>query len=451
MNDRLTKSRADLLKIAKSAIASVKPRDAILKQVLLQSNLLSIGEKEIDLSAYKRIFVIGAGKAAAGMGAGLEKILRGMIYDGVIATGKGMRAILRHIESMEAAHPIPDLSSLKAAEAALEMAGSLNADDLAICLLSGGASAMWTKPAGFLSLDDKIRTTRSLINCGADIAEINMVRKHLSTIKGGWLARAISPARTITLAISDVIGDDPSIIGSGPTVPDRTTYRDALSVIEKYDLAAEIPDPVLKHLNSGLKGEIAETPKPGDPDLPSNDFFIVASNQLALDAAEKAARKLGYNTHICPVAVSGEARDAGGALALMAAQVLERKEPLPPPAVIICGGETTVTLRGKGKGGRNQELGLAAAIEIAGQNGITLASIGTDGIDGPTDAAGAIVDGTTIERGRRLGLSASDHLLENDSYTYFQKLGDLIQTGPTGTNVMDLQIAIIGDQKKEDR
>ncbi len=445
MNDKLTKSRSDLLKIVKSAIASVKPRDAILRHVSLHSNLLSIDEDEIGLDVFKRIFVIGAGKAAGGMAAGLEKMLRGLIYDGVIATGKGPQPKLKHIELMESAHPIPNQSSLKAAEAALAMAGSLGADDLAICLLSGGASAMWTKPAGSLSLDDKIRTTRLLINCGADIAEINTVRKHLSSIKGGWLARAIYPARAITLAISDVIGDDPATIGSGPTVADRTTYRDALSVIEKYNLTAEIPAAILKHLNMGLNGSLPETPKPGDADLPSNDFFVIASNRQALEAAEKAARKLGYNAYIYPKAISGEAKDAGRTLARLAAGVLDKKEPVYPPAAIIFGGETTVTIMGNGKGGRNQELALAAAIEIDGRSDIAFASIGTDGIDGPTDAAGAVVDGSTINRGERIGLSAMDHLRANDSYTFFRELGDLVQTGPTGTNVMDIQIAIILD------
>jgi glycerate 2-kinase len=449
MDQSLKKLRSDLLSIAESAIASVSPYDAILGHLSLHNYTLSIDKERVYLENYKRIFILGAGKASLGMAAGLEKILGDKISGGLITAIDGQQSALKRVKTITSAHPIPDQGSLMAASKTLEIAASLGAHDLAICLLSGGASAMWAKPAGNLTREDKIRVNRALINSGANIAEINTVRKHISAIKGGNLAKAAYPATTIALVISDVFDNDLGTIASGPTAPDPTTFRDAVSIIEKYGLRDKIPDSVMGYLKSGSRNEIPETPKPGDKIFDRVTNFIIAENRRALEAASITARQLGYNTYVIPATVVGEARDAGRDLAKFMLRSLEAGKIISPPAVIISGGETTVTVRGKGKGGRNQELALSAGLEIDGRNNMVFASIGTDGIDGPTDAAGAMVDGGTINRGNAAGMQASQYLSTNNSYAFFEKLGDLIKTGPTGTNVMDMQLAVIGGQKED--
>jgi glycerate-2-kinase len=313
-----------------------------------------------------------------------------------------------------------------------------------ICVLSGGASAMWCLPAAGITLDDKVRATGELLRCGADIHEINAVRKHLSGIKGGQLAAAVHPARLVTLLVSDVVGDRIDSIGSGPTVADSTTFGDALAVVERRGIEPALPGSVLKRLRAGAGGDLPETPKPGETAFALADQCIVASNASALAAAAESAGRLGYATHVLDEPIEGEAREAGPSLLRTVRELLARGA-VRPPAMILGGGETTVTVRGGGKGGRNQELVLAAAIELAGTGGCVIASAGTDGIDGPTDAAGAFADGTTVRRGMERGLAARRHLDRNDSYTYFDALGDLIRSGPTGTNVMDIQVvAVVG-------
>jgi len=435
--------RNDMMKIVRQAIAAVDPMNAVRAHCVLEDGLLHVGSDTIDLNRYGRINVIGAGKASAFMAKALEEMLGDRIRGGVISTKKGYDTKLKKVALIEAGHPLPDKNSFVAAQKAVEEVRSLGADDLIICLLSGGASALWTLPAASLDLEDKIKTTQSLLACGADIHEINAIRKHISGIKGGRLACASYPARLITLAISDVVGDEYSSIGSGPTVADPTTYEQAIGIVKKYSLQEELPPSVLRHLEAGRQGREEETPKPGDCRLDGNIQNIITSNRQAIEAAMSIARHSGYNTYVISYNMTGEARIVGRRLASIAKEVVEGKGPISPPAILLSGGETTVTVRGRGKGGRNQELALAAAMEISGWNKISVVSVGTDGADGPTDAAGAVADGNSIERGRAMEMDAKYFLDQNDSYTYFDMLGDLIRIGPTGTNVMDIQVIAI--------
>ncbi len=307
----------------------------------------------------------------------------------------------------------------------------------------GRASALLPLPAEGISLADKQATTEALLACGADIHEMNTIRKHLSAIKGGQLARMAWPATVITLVLSDVIGDDLDVIGSGPSVPDRSTFAQALDIVQRYGLLRRVPKPVLARLKRGAAGAVQETPKPGDAAFNSVRNVIVGSNRAALDAAAVAARSLGYRTLVLSSSMEGETRDVAGVHAAIAREIRASGRPLKPPACIISGGETTVTMRrGDGLGGRNQEFALAAARGIAGMENVVVLSLGTDGTDGPTDAAGAIADGRTVARASEIGMSAAETLARHDSYHFFEPLGDLIRTGPTGTNVMDVHIVL---------
>jgi hydroxypyruvate reductase len=318
----------------------------------------------------------------------------------------------------------------------METVSGAGADDLVICLVSGGASALLPYPAGEVTLADKQETTRRLLECGANIHEINTVRKHISSIKGGQLAAAAWPATVLSLILSDVIGDDLDVIGSGITAPDRSTFDDALAILDRFDLLERIPGAVRRHLEAGR----SETPKEDHPAFRRTHNLVVGSNDLALSAAAVRARELGYRPLILSSFIEGETRDVARVHAAIAKEIRASGRPLRAPACVISGGETTVTIHGKGKGGRSQEFALAAAIDIAGMPSTVLLSGGTDGTDGPTDAAGAICDGRTISRSR---LPAREHLAQNDSYPFFDALGDLIRTGPTGTNVMDVRLVLV--------
>ena len=348
-------------------------------------------------------------------------------------------AQLRRIELNECGHPVPDSQGEKGAARIAEIARAAGPDDLVVCLISGGASALLPLPAPPVTLAEKRAITNQLLECGANIHEINCVRKHISRIKGGQLARLAYPATVLTLILSDVIGDDLDVIGSGPTVPDRTTFADAKAILDKYALWERIPPGVRKRLSS----RASETPKPRDRIFRKVQNLIVASNLLAVNAAAREARKLGFGTMILSTFLEGEAREVARVLAAIAREIRATGNPIKPPACVITGGETTVTIRGMGIGGRNQEFALAAALDIAGIKDVLILSAGTDGSDGPTDAAGAIADGTTLDRARRQGLDAAKYLAENDSYSFFHPLGDLIKTGPTGTNVADIQIILV--------
>lgn len=384
---------------------------------------------EMPRGKFRNIFVIGAGKASARMARAIEKLLGERISGGLINAPNAHK--LRRIEVNVAGHPIPDQRGVAGARRIAEIARNAGEEDLIIFLLSGGASALLPLPAPGITLAKKQRITRHLLECGATIHEINCVRKHISAIKGGQLARIAYPATLLTLVLSDVVGDDLDVIGSGPTAPDRSSIADARAVCARYGIELNLP-------------EMAETPKSGDPIFKKGRWAIVANNRLAVEAAAEEAKRLGYHTLVLSTFIQGEAREVARVHAAIAKEIHTRARPVARPACIVSGGEPTVTIRGKGLGGRNQEFALAAAIDIAGLRDTLILSAGTDGTDGPTDASGAIVDGTTLARAEALRLNAPAFLRNNDSYRFFEATGDLIKTGPTGTNVADIQLILVG-------
>ncbi len=380
--------------------------------------------------------MVGAGKAAAAMAAAVEANWSGAI-EGLVVTRYGHAAPCRYIEVVEAAHPVPDAAGRDAARRILDKVGGLGPDDLVLCLLSGGGSALLALPAPGITFEDKQAINRALLRSGARIGEMNCVRKHLSSIKGGRLAIAAAPAPVVSLMISDVPDDDPSVIASGPTVPDATTSADAIAILRKYGI--EIPSSVLRH----LEGPSAETPKPGDPRFEKVTNLVIATPQDALEAAAQVARSAGFRPLILGSAIEGEARDVGLVHAGIAKQVAGYGQPAEPPCVLISGGETTVTVRGHGRGGRNAEFLLSLAIALAGKAGIAALAADTDGIDGSEDNAGAVVLPDTLDRAARAGIDPKAHLAGNDAYPLFAKLGDLVVTGPTRTNVNDFRAILI--------
>jgi hydroxypyruvate reductase len=350
---------------------------------------------------------------------------------------------LRRIELNQCGHPVPDERGVAGAERIAQIAEAAGPGDLVICLVSGGASALLPLPAAGITLEEKQATTRLLLASGATIHQINSVRKHISRIKGGQLARLSSPAHVESLLLSDVIGDDLDVIGSGPTAPDASTFSSAGAVLDRFEIRHRVPAAVRRRIEQGERGEIPETPKPADPLFARVRNTVVGGNRLALDAAARAARQLGYRTLILSSTIQGETREIARMHAAIAREIADAGRPIRPPACIITGGETTVTIQGDGLGGRNQEFTLAAALEIAGLDRVVVFSAGTDGTDGPTDAAGAIADGGTLERNPDARL----YLDRNDSYHYFQSLGDLVVTGPTNTNVMDVRLILVASGK----
>ncbi|MGA2114938.1 MAG: glycerate kinase [Bryobacteraceae bacterium] len=394
----------------------------------------------IDFDRFQRIFVLGAGKAGASMAHAAERVLGSRITAGLLNVKDGHLAPLAHIELQQARHPLPDERGVAGSQRIAALAESAGSGDLVLCLISGGGSALLPLPADGITLAEKQEVTKLLLACGADIYEINTLRKHLSRIKGGQLARMAAPATVEALLLSDVIGDDLSVIGSGPTAPDASTFADAAAIVDRYGLRPRLPEAVRLRLERGTRGEIAETPKPGDPLFERVRNTVVGGNRLALDRAAACADALGFRTLVLASTIQGETRDVARMHAAIAREVVETGRPAAPPAAIISGGETTVNLRGDGLGGRNQEFVLAAAIDIAGLPNVVVFSAGTDGTDGPTDAAGAVADGETLARNP----AAAAYLERNDSYHYFAPLGDLVMTGPTKTNVADVHILLIG-------
>jgi hydroxypyruvate reductase len=392
---------------------------------------LLVAGRRYDLGAYERVVLLAAGKAAVPMTDALVDILGGRLTEGAVVTkvGHAQGWSRRAIQVVEAGHPVPDENSVRGGQVIAELAEMASADDLVICLISGGGSALLTHPVPGLSLDDLQAMTDALLRSGATIDEINAVRKHCSNIKGGNLARLVAPAQLVTLVLSDVIGDPLDVIASGPTVPDSTSVVDARQVLERYGIEDE--------------GLMQETPKPGDAAFEGVQNVLVGSNRLAAQASADEARAMGFNTLLLGTYLEGEAREVAKAAAALAKGVHADGHPVPPPACLVWGGETTVTVRGAGKGGRNQELALAAALALDGWSDVLVMALATDGTDGPTDAAGAIVTGETIRRAGELGLDARASLEANDSYHFFEALGDLIHTGPTGTNVNDLLFVLV--------
>jgi len=439
MND----PRADIRAIFDAGLKAADPGEAIRRAVRLTGEQLMVGDRRYDLGAFDRIVVVGAGKASASMTAALEDILGPRITEGVITTKYGHGTSLRGISVTEAGHPIPDEAGASGSRRILALLEGAGERDLVLCVISGGGSALLPLPADGVSLQDKQETTQALLDCGADIHEINTIRKHISEIKGGKLAAVAFPATLVTLVLSDVIGDDLDVIASGPTVPDRSTFADCMEIVNRYDLENVFPPPVMAYLKDGIKGNHPETPKAGDPVFERTSVSIIGSNALSLSAAREKAVTLGYNTFILSSTVEGETREAAQAHAAIAREIQKSGDPVSTPACMISGGETTVTIRGDGLGGRNMEFVLAAAIELEGVEGITVLSGGTDGTDGPTDAAGAVADGSTVQKARDRGINAARYLMNNDSYHFFERTGDLLITGPTMTNVMDLRIFLV--------
>ncbi|SPR98651.1 glycerate kinase type-2 family protein [Cupriavidus taiwanensis] len=383
-----------------------------------------------------RTVVIGAGKAAAAMAQAVEANWQGEL-SGLVVTRYGHGADCKRIEVVEAAHPVPDEAGARAAQRMVELVQGLSADDLVLCLISGGGSALLAAPAPGLTLADKQAVNKALLRSGASIGEMNCVRKHLSALKGGRLALHCAPARVETLLISDIPGDDPTLIASGPTLPDATTCADALAVIAKYGI--EVPANVRAHLESGA----GETPKPGDARFNGHRSVTLATAQQSLEAAAARARELGFEAHILSDCIEGEAREVAEVHAAIARQVAQRGQPFGKPCVILSGGETTVTVRGKGRGGRNAEFLLALAVALDGLPGVHAIAGDTDGIDGSEDNAGAMLSPDTLTRAGARGLNARAHLENNDGYGFFAGLDDLIVTGPTRTNVNDFRAILI--------
>jgi len=418
--------RRDARAILMAALAAADPSSAVDTTLRARD----------ELERFRRIFVVGAGKASGTMAVAVEQLLSGRITAGCVNVKDGDTARTRLIELRPAGHPVPDERGFQGAKRIAQICESAEEKDLVICLLSGGASALMPFPSPPVTLAEKQETTKLLLASGANIHEMNAVRKHLSSIKGGQLARMASPARVLSLILSDVVGDDLDVIGSGPTAPDSSTFQSAFAILEKYAITDRVPARVRERLKNGA----TETPKESDPLFQNVENIIIGSNQKSLDAAARAAKDLGYKPLILSSAIEGETKDIAGMHAAIARQIRTHEQPLRPPACVISGGETTVTMRASGKGGRNQEFALAAAPGIAGLEDVLILSAGTDGTDGPTDAAGAIVDGTTVERSAG---NLTDALDEHNAYPLLAELGDLVTTGSTGTNVMDLHLILV--------
>jgi len=446
VSDEDRKARGVALRILRAALNSADPRIAIRNHIHRVDNILNVDNLTFALDEFQRIFVVGGGKASRAMAEALEEILGDNLTEGFVNVLQGMEFEFRtrKIFLNKVRHPIPDKKGVEGSRKIIQLAREAKERDLIICLISGGGSALMPLPATGITLQDKQNLTEALLKCGATIHEINSVRKHVSELKGGQLTEASYPATLISLILSDVVGDPLDTIASGPTAPDRTTFGDAISILKKHNLwKNSLFKSIRKRLEAGLRGKISETPKPGDKVFGKTHNFIIGNNRSVAFTACQEAKDLGFNSLLLSSMIEGEARHVGIAYAGIIKEILYSNNPIPKPAVVIAGGETTVTVTGHGRGGRNQELVLSSSLKIEGLRGIAIASIGTDGIDGPTDAAGAIADGETTKRAHDKGLDAREFLANNDSYGFFSKLDDLIFTGPTGTNVDDITAMVV--------
>jgi glycerate 2-kinase len=440
--------RIDLDRICRAAIDAVDPLRAVHRHLVREGDtlILKSGVTETafyDLKKYRRVIVVGAGKATAPMAKAVEEIMRDRPVSGCISVKYGYTTPLSLIETIEAGHPVPDKNSITVAARIRSILKDAGPEDLVISLLSGGGSALLCMPPEGMLLDEKRTVTDMMLRSGAAIEEMNTVRKHLSLIKGGNCARIAAPATVINLMISDVVGDPPDVIASGPFVPDTSTFADAVDKLEAFNLMDKIPKSAREYLMAGTRGEHDENPSSGDAVFKNVNHQIIASNMIALAAAKSAAVELGYNTLILSSSIVGDTAAAAGLHVAVGTEIATTGNPVSAPACILSGGETTVAVKGTGLGGRNMEFVLHGGRLLAGKGGITLASFGTDGTDGPTDAAGAIADGTTVERGERAGMDIREYIGNNDSYHFFKATGDLILTGPTNTNVMDVRIILV--------
>ncbi len=435
--------KAEARQIFKAGLRAVDPGEAVKRVLAVEGNSLRCGERVLDLEAFSGIWAIGAGKASAAMAQAVEEVLGDRMSGGLVIVKYDHLAPLQKIRLLEAGHPTPDENGWRATQELIDLAAKLDQKDLVLFLLSGGGSALLPMPVPPITLAEKMATTDLLLKSGAAIQEMNTIRKHLSQVKGGQLARLTHPATLISLILSDVVGDPLDVIASGPTVGDPTTFQDCLEVLDRYALREALPASVRSHLEAGKEGKVPETPTPDDPIFSQTTSVLVGTNLQALKAAAAEAEELGYASFILSSLIEGDTAEAARFHTALLREIVRSGHPLPPPACLISGGETTVVVRGKGKGGRNQEFALAAALDLAGIEGVCLLCGGTDGTDGPTDAAGAVVDGGTVARARAKGLNPREFLEENDSYHFFRHLDDLLITGPTNTNVMDLRVALV--------
>lgn len=444
--DEDRRAREAATKILRAALNSADPRIAIRNHISIVSDTINVNNLTFDLEKFERVFVVGGGKASGSMAETLEEILEDRITGGFVNILRGTKSKYRtqKIFLNEAGHPVPNRDSVEGTREIVKLAVEAKERDLIICLISGGGSALMALPAVGITLQDKQNLAEAFLKRGATIYEINSVRKHLSDFKGGHLAKAAYPATVISLILSDVVGDSLDTVASGPTAPDTTTFKDAILTLKKYNLLKNsIFKNVRKRLYAGMKKEIPDTPKLGDKIFNKTYNVLIGNNRSVALAACQEAKDLGFNPLLLSSMIEGEARHVGIVYAGIMKEILSSDKPVPKPAAVIAGGETTVSVTGGGKGGRNQELVLGASSKIEGLRGVAIASISTDGIDGPTDAAGALGDGQTIKRAYKMGLNAEEFLLNNDSYSFFSKLDDLVFTGPTGTNLSDLAVMVV--------
>lgn len=442
--EKFRKMRDDALTVMEAAINAVAPKNAVMEKLqLIDGNVVVDGFMK-PLDDVRRVLIVGGGKAGGPMAEAIEEILGDSVEEGVVNILGGTEARYRvnRVKLNRASHPVPNDEGAKGVRDMMKLTSNLSPDDLVLALISGGGSALMPLPADGVSLEDVQDVTRKLLSAGVTINELNAVRKHLSAFKGGQLAANCYPSTVVCLILSDVVGDPLDTIASGPTAPDSSTYETAHEVLDSYGIWGSVSPAVKRRIELGLEGKVAETPKPGDPVFEKVHNVVIANNMKAARTAADKAEKLGYNTRVLSTFVEGEARHVGTVYAGLARSLSMNDLPVPKPGALLLGGETTVTVTGQGVGGRNQEVALSALMKIAGQSCVVLA-LGTDGIDGPTDAAGAIVDGASLSRAQLRGLDPAKHLRENDSYSFFEALGDAVFTGPTGTNVNDLTLILV--------
>jgi len=442
-SEALLRLRRDALDILSAAVDAVDPGRAVMNGLQLRGGRLRFSGGDLTLDGFSRILVVGGGKAGGAMAEAVESLLGDRIADGVVNVLRGTEGGhgLRSVELNGASHPIPDEGGVRGVERMLSLVDGAGEGDLVVVLISGGGSALMPYPAEGIGLEEVQELTEMLLRSGATINELNAVRKHLSAFKGGQLARRAYPATVVSLILSDVVGDPLDTIASGPTAPDASTFQDAIDVLRTYGLWDRTTESIRRRLLDGAAGRVAETPKPGDEAFKRAFNVVVGSNLTAARAAAVRGAALGYSPLLLSTRIEGEARHVGTVYAGIARDIVASGLPVKPPAAVIVGGETTVTVRGPGKGGRNQEVALSAASRIEGMDAV-IAALATDGIDGPTEAAGAISDGWTMRRARERNLDPLEFLRENDSFGFFSALGDAILTGPTGTNVNDLTLIL---------
>jgi glycerate 2-kinase len=438
----LSPARSLLKKLIRRGLEAVQAARAVRLAVIRRGDEVIIGRRRYDLHRYDRVVAVGAGKATAPMARALEQRLGSHLQGGLVVVKYGHAVPTTKIVVEEAGHPIPNRAGQRAAARLQSMVSTLTRRDLLIVLLSGGASSLLPAPVKGVTLADKRATTDRLLRCGATIHEINAVRKHLSSLKGGRLAES-THATVVTLILSDVIGDDLSSTASGPTAPDPTTYREAVTILRRYGIWRTVPPRVRQHLLQGQRGCVAETPKPGSSIFRRVHHHVIGSNTIALTAVTCAASHAGLRTLVHSRALTGEAHAAGRRFGAIARSIVNKRQPLARPCCVVAGGETTVTVAGQGKGGRAQEFAVAAAREIAGLQRVWVTAVGTDGTDGPTDVAGAVVDGETVARAKRMRVNLDLALQHNNTYPALKRLDCHVMTGPTGTNVNDLYLLLV--------